>query len=359
MYSPVALTEEEAAVAAAATNSSLRETGGAGAVADVAGGATKRSGDGKREFEDLGEGSLTLVHQRGVTTSTHANETDATRSGESVPARRTTRASCDGNHGEEMSAEVAADEQGHRVAVKGAPSGGNKENTTQNNNREAKQQSNSGKPGKRRGLRRSKPKSTRKQDETTADKGGGGRSNPDGCRRGPKWPSSLDSARDTHKGPTSPPRGGGGSERERGGSAKSRSGSPRGRRRRRRGTGHGGPRDAQAEWHLQAGDGKNAQGGVDSAAGDDRDTRRRTGQAEEAVAADEAGVGPDPIEAENMLQTLACLSTTLRRLSRGEDGEADGMANASAEQLEERILRSVSPSMETGGGGSLHQPTAR
>eukprot|EP00903_Cladosiphon_okamuranus_P021820 g20064.t1 len=317
-YSPVALTEEEAAAAAAATNSLLRGTGGIGAVADLARGATERSGDVGRESEDVGEGSLTLLRQRGVATSTNANEV------------------------------------GHRVAVVGAPGGDSKENTTQSSGREAKQQPDSGKPGKRRGGGRSKPKSTRSQklNDTIADKGGRGRGNPNGDNRTVVTrPSSLDNTRDTDKGTTSP-------LRDRRGSSRSRSGSPRGRGRRRRGTGHGGPHDGQAGRHPRAGDGNNAQGAIESAAGDDCDTRRRAGRAEEAVTREEAGIGPDPSEAENMLQALAGLSTTLRRLNRAEEG-ADRVANASAEHLEERIFRSAPSAMEMGGGGSRHQPTAR
>lgn len=281
MYSPVTLTEE--ASAAGAAESALHARGDSGAAADPTGGAEELSGGGRQPGKGVGEG----------TTS------------------------------------AASDGEGHRLVATSASGGGDKESTTQNADRETKHQPNSGKSGKRRGRGRTKPKPTRGRKQTGAEKGGGG-----GCKRKPTRPSSPDSARDKDRGSASSPRSGRGSERERGGSARSRSDSPPGRRRRRRGTGHGGGNDGKDQRDLQTSDGSKAQAVVGAAADHTCGTLHSTGEARAGVVeAEEDGGGPDPTEAENMLQALAGLSNTLRRLSRAEEDTAGRVAGGSTEQL--------------------------
>lgn len=375
MYSPVALTEQ--AAADAATNSALRgRCGGRGAVgaaADLTRGEAEWS-DGGRQPEDVGD-SL-------ATTSTNAEEVNATISRDGVSPSRN-RVSGGSKRGEETSL-AASDEEGHRLAANGAPGGGKQKNTTEKNGRESKQQLKKGNSGKRRGRGRSKkPTSARRHQETTAEKGGG-EGNQDGGKK------------EKDRGSISPPHSGWGNQRERGGSARSRPGSPRGRGRRRRGAGRGGGNKGKAQRLLEAGDGTKAQEAkgvvrADAAAGDDYDPHCRKGKSDEFGVAEEAAVGPDPTEAEIMLQALAGLSKALQRLSRVEDSTAGCGVNAGADQLrsplggcaeagrdegdgqfeeqapgavgcgdtEKGLLRSISPARGMGARGSFNQPTSR
>ncbi|CAB1097873.1 unnamed protein product [Ectocarpus sp. CCAP 1310/34] len=196
---------------------------------------------------------------------------------------------------------------------------------------------------KRRGKRRSR--SRRRRVESTADaiddggdRDGGGRgSDTKGGRETAQALSTPSSPRNDGGGGTSSlssPPSGRDNQRERGVSPSSRSGSPprgrrhrRGRRAKRRDRGDGSTnndrrveRQAGVEIAVasKAGEKKEAvRDGDGGGAGDGRCDKDNS-LAEEGVLAED-GVGPDPTEAGYMLQTLAGLSKTLRRLSCAED----------------------------------------
>lgn len=196
---------------------------------------------------------------------------------------------------------------------------------------------------KRRGTRRSR--SGRRRVDSTADanddgggRGDGGRGS--GTKGGPETAQALStpsSPRHDDGGGTSSLsslRSGRDNQRERGVPPSSRPGSPpRGRRHRRsrratrRDRGDGSTnnhrrveREAGVEATVASKAGEKEEAVGDGDGGDAGDGRcdRDDSLAEEGVLAED-GVGPDPTEAGHMLQALAGLSTTLRRLSRAED----------------------------------------
>ncbi|CAM9390123.1 unnamed protein product [Ectocarpus sp. 12 AP-2014] len=196
---------------------------------------------------------------------------------------------------------------------------------------------------KMRGKRRSRSRGRRV--ESTADasddgggRGGGGRGNgTKGGRETAQALSTPSSPRHDDGGGTSShssPRSDRDNQRERGVPPSLRQGSPprgrrhrRSRRAKRRDRGDGSTnndrrveRQAGVEVTVasKAGEKKEAVGdGGGGGAGDGRCDKDES-LAEEGVLAED-GVGPDPTEAGHMLQALAGLSTTLRRLSRAED----------------------------------------
>ncbi|CBJ29571.1 hypothetical protein Esi_0153_0028 [Ectocarpus siliculosus] len=196
---------------------------------------------------------------------------------------------------------------------------------------------------KRRGKRRSR--SRRRRVESTADasddgggRGGGGRGRgTKGGRETAQALSTTSSPRHDDGGGASSlssPRSGRDNQRERGVSPASRPGSPlrgrrhrRGRKDKRRDRGDGSTNnDRRVEWQAgveitvasKAEEKKEAVGDGDGGGAGDGRCDKDDSLAEEGVLAED-GVGPDPNEAGHMLQALAGLSTTLRRLSRAED----------------------------------------
>ncbi|CAM9334879.1 unnamed protein product, partial [Ectocarpus sp. 8 AP-2014] len=199
---------------------------------------------------------------------------------------------------------------------------------------------------KRRGKRRSR--SRRRRVESTADasddgggRGDGGRgSGTKGGRETAHALSTPSSPRHDDGGGTSSlssPRSGRDNQRERGVSPASRPGSPmrgrrhrRGRKDKRRDRGDGstnnnrrverqaGVEIAVASKAEEKKEAEEAVGDGDGGGAGDGRCDKDGSLAGEGVLAED-GVGPDPKEAGHMLQALAGLSTTLRRLSRAED----------------------------------------
>lgn len=199
----------------------------------------------------------------------------------------------------------------------------------------------------KRGKRRSR--SRRRRAESTAHAGdnggvrGGGGGGGEGTKEGRETVQALStpgSPRHDDGGGTSSlssPRSGRDNQRERGVSPASRPGSPRRGRRHRRGreakrrdrgdgsTNNDGRVERQAGVNVavasKAGEKKEAVGDGDGGDAGDGRCDNDDSLAEEGVLAG-VGVGPDPAEAGHMLQALAGLSTTLRRLSRAEENTA-------------------------------------